>query len=70
MIFLFFVFLGLVFEGLRFMVRVAGKLAGILFGLAVLCAVLSIAGTFIGLVWRMLPAMVLVTLLLSMLSVA
>ena len=68
--FVFFVVLGMIFEGFRLVVRIAGKLAGALFVLAVFFAASALAGSIVGFIWRILPGAVLVLLLLSLITYA
>ena len=70
MMILFFFVLGLIYEATKLVFRIAGKLAGILFGLALCCAALSLAAGLVGLVWRLLPCALFVLIALSALSLA
>jgi hypothetical protein len=70
MMILFFFVLGLIYEATKLVFRIAGKLAGILFGLALCCAALSLAAGMIGLVWRILPGALFILIVLSALQLA
>lgn len=70
MIILFFFIIGLVFEAIRFTIRIAGKLAGAFFGLAIFLAAVSFAANAVVLIFRVLPVAVLFMIALSLLSFA
>jgi len=70
MIILFFFIIGLVFEAVRFTIRIAGKLAGALFGLAIFLAAVAFAANAVVFVFRLFPVAVLVVIVMSMLSLA
>lgn len=70
MIILFFLIIGLVFEILRFTIRIAGKLAGAFFGFAIFLASISFAAHAVVLIFRLLPVAVLFMIAMSLLSFA